>query len=151
MFSISNWCLALTQSHPQRDLGDGSQGLLSAPPGLVFAIIGLVICPTEHVFMKCLSSRKSRRRINELSALSLRRRFCGMVWTLPTYFLQGERALQRCFCSGPDGKVAPNTDAQFMDSTLVNLFKYSSGQDLMKAINNLNIDSGMLATQKTCL
>jgi chitin synthase len=50
---------------------------------------------------------------------------------------------------GPSGEVAPSTDAQFMDSTLVNLFKYSSGQDLTKAIDNLDIDS--LAAQKTCL
>ncbi|KAF8416231.1 P-loop containing nucleoside triphosphate hydrolase protein [Boletus edulis BED1] len=30
-------------------------------------------------------------------------------------------------------------------------FKYSSGQDLTKAIDNLNTDSGTLAAQKTCL
>ncbi|KAF8124432.1 chitin synthase-domain-containing protein [Boletus edulis] len=44
-----------------------------------------------------------------------------------------------------DGLIYDLTD------TLVNLFKYSSGQDLTKAIDNLNIDSGTLAAQKTCL
>jgi chitin synthase len=38
-----------------------------------------------------------------------------------------------------------------MDSTLINLFKYSSGQDLTKLVDNLNIDSGTLADQKTFL
>jgi chitin synthase len=38
-----------------------------------------------------------------------------------------------------------------LDSTLVNLIKYSLGQDLTKAIDNLNIDSGTLAAQKICL
>lgn len=53
---------------------------------------------------------------------------------------------------GPSGEQAPGgVDAQFMDSSLVNLFKYSSGQDLTKAIDNLNIDAGTLSSQKTCL
>lgn len=34
-------------------------------------------------------------------------------------------------------------DVQFMDSSLINLFKYNSVQDLTKVIDNLNINSGM--------
>ena len=53
---------------------------------------------------------------------------------------------------GPSSEQAPaGMDDQFMDSSVMNLFKYSSGQDLMKAIDNLNIDARMLAAQKTCL
>ncbi|KAF8437697.1 P-loop containing nucleoside triphosphate hydrolase protein [Boletus edulis BED1] len=45
---------------------------------------------------------------------------------------------------GPHGEVAPSVDSQFMDSTLVNLFKYSSGQVLTKAINNSTLTLGCL-------
>ena len=45
---------------------------------------------------------------------------------------------------GPHGEVAPSADSQFMDSTLVNLFKYSSGQDLTKAIDNSTLTPGRL-------
>jgi chitin synthase len=67
----------------------------------------------------------------------------GLIYDLTDYVNYGP-AVQ-----GPSGEVAPSTDAQSMDSTLVNLFKYSSGQDLTKAINNLGIDS--LTAQKMCL
>jgi len=69
----------------------------------------------------------------------------GLIYDLTDYVSSGPAV------KGPDGEVAPDADAQFMDGTLVNLFKYSSGQDLTKAINNLNIDSGTLSAQKTCL
>ena len=36
------------------------------------------------------------------------------------------------------------TNVQFMDSTLIDLFKPSSGQDLTKVIDNLNMDFGTL-------
>jgi len=53
---------------------------------------------------------------------------------------------------GPSGEQAPTSmDDQFMDSSVINLFKYSSGQDLTKAIDNLNIDAGTLTAQKMCL
>ncbi|KAF8447874.1 P-loop containing nucleoside triphosphate hydrolase protein [Boletus edulis BED1] len=69
----------------------------------------------------------------------------GLIYDLTEYVNFGPSV------QGPHGEVAPSADSQFMDSTLVNLFKYSSGQDLTKAIDNLNIDSGTLAAQKTCL
>ncbi|KAH0831304.1 glycosyltransferase family 2 protein [Lanmaoa asiatica] len=70
----------------------------------------------------------------------------GLIYDMTNYVNSGPAV------KGPNGEVAPSgTDAQFMDSSLVNLFKYSSGQDLTKAIDNLNIDSGTLAAQKTCL
>ncbi|KAF8438194.1 hypothetical protein L210DRAFT_3647176 [Boletus edulis BED1] len=69
----------------------------------------------------------------------------GLIYDLTEYVNFGP------LVQGPHGEVAPSADSQFMDSTLVNLFKYSSGQDLTKAIDNLNIDSGTLAAQKTCL
>ncbi|KAF8546100.1 hypothetical protein OG21DRAFT_1491584 [Imleria badia] len=69
----------------------------------------------------------------------------GLIYDLTEYVNYGP-AVQ-----GPSGEAAPSADDQFMDSTLVNLFKYSSGQDLTKLIDNLNIDSGTLADQKTFL
>ena len=44
----------------------------------------------------------------------------------------------------PHTPVLAVTDMQFMDGTLINLFKPSLGQDLMKAIDNLNMDFGTL-------
>ena len=46
---------------------------------------------------------------------------------------------------GPSSEQAPSTNAQFMDSGPVNLFKYSSGQDLTNAVDSLRIDSRTLA------
>ena len=70
----------------------------------------------------------------------------GLIYDLTNYINYGP-AVQV-----PFGEQAPSgTDAQFMDSSLINLFKYSSGQDITKSVNNLNIDSGTLAAQKTCL
>ncbi|KAG9310142.1 glycosyltransferase family 2 protein [Chiua virens] len=70
----------------------------------------------------------------------------GLIYDMTNYINYGP-AVQ-----GPSGQQAPGgVDAQFMDSSLVNLFKMNSGQDLTKMINNLNIDSGTLAAQKTCL
>ncbi|KAG8221755.1 hypothetical protein J3R82DRAFT_2052 [Butyriboletus roseoflavus] len=72
------------------------------------------------------------------SSLSI---YNGLIYDLTDY-LNYSPAVK-----GPNSEQAPTgTDTQFMDSTLVNLFKYTSGQDLMKGINNLNIDSGMLTT-----
>ena len=69
----------------------------------------------------------------------------GLVYDLTNYVKYGPAV------EGPNGEVAPNANAQFMDSTLISLFTINSGQDLTKAINNLPIDSGTLAAQKTCL
>ena len=41
----------------------------------------------------------------------------------------------------PSGEVASSTDVKFMDSTLVNLFKYSLDQDLTKVIGCLTSHS----------
>ena len=69
----------------------------------------------------------------------------GLIYDLTAYVNYGP-AVQ-----GPSGEQAPSADDQFMDSSLVNLFKYSSGQDLTKLIDNLGINVGILSTQKTRL
>jgi len=52
----------------------------------------------------------------------------------------------------PSGQQAPpNTDAQFMDSSVLDVFKFNSGSDVTKKLDNLNIDSNVLAMQKVCL
>ncbi|KAF8428889.1 P-loop containing nucleoside triphosphate hydrolase protein [Boletus edulis BED1] len=60
----------------------------------------------------------------------------GLIYDLTEYVNFGPSV------QGPHGEVAPSADSQFMDSTLVNLFKYSSGQVLTKAINNSTLTPG---------
>lgn len=70
----------------------------------------------------------------------------GLVYDLTDYVNYGPSV------EGPNGEVAVGgINAQFMHNSLVNLFKYSSDQDLANAIDNLSIDFGTLAAQKTCL
>ncbi|KDQ56608.1 glycosyltransferase family 2 protein [Jaapia argillacea MUCL 33604] len=52
---------------------------------------------------------------------------------------------------GSPGTVAPNVDTQFMDTSVLNLFQYSAGQDITKQLDNLNIDPQVLQWQKVCL
>lgn len=52
----------------------------------------------------------------------------------------------------PAGFQAPsNTDRQFMDDQVVSLFQQYAGQDITNKLDNLNIDSNVLAAQKVCL
>ncbi|KAH7883110.1 glycosyltransferase family 2 protein [Phlebopus sp. FC_14] len=70
----------------------------------------------------------------------------SMVYDLTNYVNYGP-AVQ-----GPYGEQVPaGTDDQFMDTNVVNLFKYNSGQDLTKSLNALPLDSATLERQKTCL
>ena len=52
----------------------------------------------------------------------------------------------------PDGTQAPSgINTNFMDSSVVDLFRFNNGQDITNKLNNLNIDSGTLSRMKTCL
>lgn len=51
----------------------------------------------------------------------------------------------------PTGEQAPPVNVNFMDSSVMDVFTYNSGRDITKALNNLNIDSGVLQAQKVCL
>ncbi|KAJ7594228.1 glycosyltransferase family 2 protein [Mycena floridula] len=51
----------------------------------------------------------------------------------------------------PVGTQAPPTNTDFMDSAVMDLFKFNAGQDITKQLNNLNIDPAILARQKVCL
>ncbi|KAG6826424.1 hypothetical protein H0H92_015837 [Tricholoma furcatifolium] len=52
----------------------------------------------------------------------------------------------------PYGMQAPaNTDINFMHSAVLDIFKFSAGQDITKQLDNLDIDPDVLASQKTCL
>lgn len=52
----------------------------------------------------------------------------------------------------PSGTQAPSgIDTDFMDSNVLDVFKFNPGQDITKKINNLNIDKDVLARQKVCL
>ncbi|KAF8872467.1 chitin synthase-domain-containing protein [Infundibulicybe gibba] len=52
----------------------------------------------------------------------------------------------------PPGTVPPpNIDINFMDSRVVDVFRLSGGGDVTKQLDNLPIDSAVLARQKICL
>ncbi|KAA1474601.1 glycosyltransferase family 2 protein [Dentipellis sp. KUC8613] len=52
----------------------------------------------------------------------------------------------------PTGQQAPpNINTQFMDSSVLDVFKFNSGRDITKQLNSLNIDKDTLARQKVCL
>ncbi|KAL0060142.1 hypothetical protein AAF712_013068 [Marasmius tenuissimus] len=57
--------------------------------------------------------------------------------------------------SAPNGEVPPegaSGDRDFMHSAVIDIFRFNSdGGDITKQLNNLNIDSAILARQKTCL
>ncbi|KAJ8083666.1 hypothetical protein PM082_009542 [Marasmius tenuissimus] len=57
--------------------------------------------------------------------------------------------------SAPNGEVPPDGasgDRDFMHSAVIDIFRFNSdGGDITKQLNNLNIDSAILARQKTCL
>jgi len=51
----------------------------------------------------------------------------------------------------PSGQQAPQVDVNFMDSGVLDLFKFNSGSDITKDLDNLNVDSNVLSAQKVCL
>ncbi|KAL5497865.1 hypothetical protein ACEPAH_2796 [Sanghuangporus vaninii] len=52
----------------------------------------------------------------------------------------------------PDGFQAPSgVDVNYMDSSIVDLFKFAGGTDITKQLDALSLDSDVLARQKTCL
>jgi chitin synthase len=69
----------------------------------------------------------------------------GLVYDVTSYVNNGP-ALR-----APYGEQAPPTDTNFMDEDILNVFKLNSGGDVTKLIDNLNIDKGLLQSQKVCL
>lgn len=69
----------------------------------------------------------------------------GLVYDLTSYINNGP-ALR-----SPAGTQAPSTNTQFMDGSVLDVFKFNSGQDVTKKLNDLNIDKDVLARQKVCL
>ncbi|KAG6837153.1 hypothetical protein H0H93_013743 [Arthromyces matolae] len=51
----------------------------------------------------------------------------------------------------PSGMQAPATNTQFMDDSVLDVFKFNAGKDITKQLDTLNIDSAVLARQKICL
>ncbi|KAG6887187.1 hypothetical protein C0992_000245 [Termitomyces sp. T32_za158] len=51
----------------------------------------------------------------------------------------------------PYGTQAPHTDTDFMDSSVLDVFKFNAGKDITKQLDSLTIDSVVLARQKICL
>ena len=54
--------------------------------------------------------------------------------------------------SAPSGfQAPPGVDVNYMDSSVLDVFKFNAGTDVTKQLDNLNIDKDVLARQKTCL
>jgi chitin synthase len=71
-----------------------------------------------------------------------------MVYDLTSYVNYGPGPA----VNTPSGQQLPGgIDTQFMDTSVVNLFKYNSGQDLTKKFNALGLDSATLDRQRICL
>ena len=52
----------------------------------------------------------------------------------------------------PDDTLEPNIgDTDFLDSSIVDVFRQNSGKDITKILDNLSIDPQVLSWQKTCL
>ncbi|GLB39511.1 putative TRAFAC class myosin-kinesin ATPase superfamily, myosin family protein [Lyophyllum shimeji] len=51
----------------------------------------------------------------------------------------------------PYGTVAPPTNADFMDSAVMDVFKFGAGTDVTKTLDQLKIDPVVLQRQKICL
>ena len=69
----------------------------------------------------------------------------GLVYDLTSYINNGP-ALR-----APFGQQPPDIDPHFMHPSVVDIFKYNSGRDITKKLNNLRIDRVVLARQKVCL
>ncbi|KAI9438359.1 glycosyltransferase family 2 protein [Lactarius indigo] len=69
----------------------------------------------------------------------------GLVYDVTNY-LQFPPATR-----APYGQQAPQVNVNFMDGNVLDIFKYNSGHDISKALDNLNIDSNVLSAQKVCL
>ena len=71
--------------------------------------------------------------------------YWGLVYNVMNYitYLPATRALY--------GQQAPQVNVDFMDGNVLNLFKFNSGSDITKQLDNLNIDSSDLSLQKVCL
>jgi chitin synthase len=69
----------------------------------------------------------------------------GLVYDLTDY-INSPPATQ-----SPAGMQAPTVDANFMDGSVLDVFKFGAGGDVTKQLDNLNIDPAILARQKVCL
>lgn len=69
----------------------------------------------------------------------------GLVYDVSTY-LKYPPAVRT-----PEGTQAPATDTNFMDGSVLDVFKFNAGTDVTNALNNLNIDRDVLERQKVCL
>lgn len=71
----------------------------------------------------------------------------GLIYDLTSYIGSGRPAVKV-----PDGMTAPSDiDTNFMHSSVLDLFKFNSGQDITKKFDGLAIDSAILTRQRTCL
>ncbi|KAL0061125.1 hypothetical protein AAF712_012045 [Marasmius tenuissimus] len=90
----------------------------------VIAVLGLLICPTQHVYSTTELTGHSFQNIESSGSLS-----------------------------APNGEVSPDSasgDREFMHPVVIDIFRFNSdGGDITKQLNNLNIGSTILAHQKT--
>ena len=69
----------------------------------------------------------------------------GLVYDMTSYINNGPAI------RAPHDEQAPVTDPNFMDGSVLDVFKFNSGHDITNQLNNLNIPSDVLQRQKVCL
>ncbi|KAH9045953.1 glycosyltransferase family 2 protein [Lactarius hengduanensis] len=65
-----------------------------------------------------------------------------------TWLIPDDLSVSRRLQGRPYGQQAPQVNLNFMDGNVLDIFKYNSGHDISKALDNLNIDSNVLSAQK---
>jgi chitin synthase len=98
---------------------------------------------TARVGFVGLTPKEIKNKASSGSSMAI---YNGLVYDVSTYFSSPPAV------RSPAGTQAPgDTDTNFMDQNVLDLFKYYAGQDITKRLDNLNIDSDVLARQKVCL
>ncbi|KAF8872468.1 glycosyltransferase family 2 protein [Infundibulicybe gibba] len=69
----------------------------------------------------------------------------GLVYDVTSY-IKSPPALEN-----PPNAIAPAADVNFMDGSVLDVFKLNAGGDVTKQLNSLKIDKAVLARQKVCL
>jgi chitin synthase len=72
----------------------------------------------------------------------------GLIYDMTSYINNGP-AVRAPY--GEQAPSIPDNEFHFIDNSVLDLFKYHSGEDITKTLDNLNLDSNVLEWQKTCL
>lgn len=92
-----------------------------------------------------LTPKEIKNMANTGSSVAI---YNGLVYDLTNYFKNPPAPMT------PFNTIPPaisQTDLNFMDGNVLDLFRFNAGRDVTKELNSLNIDKTVLAYQKICL